>query len=191
MGALCGPKQARSSQRCKRKRAGRGVSPAGGPAGETRIRQPRSVQFSPNGDLSNCDIGNHVIGRGGAQQRRGFDVCRNRDALDHSRRGAIQGTLLKGPRSVDSDRNGDLWLATREGKEVFRSDLQAGNVWWGRYRQSKCAQDRCENGVAGVRVGNGGKGRQAGGRHPGVSDGPLTRDFRGAGRIGAHWRQRD
>ncbi|MFM8399727.1 MAG: hypothetical protein ACKOAH_18025, partial [Pirellula sp.] len=33
---------------------------------------------------------------------------------------------LKGPRSIEFDRNGDLWLATREGNQVFRIDMRSG-----------------------------------------------------------------
>jgi streptogramin lyase len=40
----------------------------------------------------------------------------------------IHGTPLKGPRSLDFDAAGNLWLATREGNQVFKFDLKAGRI---------------------------------------------------------------
>ncbi|MCW5559406.1 MAG: hypothetical protein KIT22_16455, partial [Verrucomicrobiae bacterium] len=38
------------------------------------------------------------------------------------------GTPLNGPRALDFDAQGNLWLATREGNQVFRLDLAAGII---------------------------------------------------------------
>lgn len=38
----------------------------------------------------------------------------------------VVGTPLNGPRSIDFDANGDLWLATREGNQVFRIAMDRG-----------------------------------------------------------------
>jgi streptogramin lyase len=40
----------------------------------------------------------------------------------------IKGTPLKGPRSLDVDKEGNLWLVTREGNQVFKLDLKAGVI---------------------------------------------------------------
>ena len=47
------------------------------------------------------------------------------DTPDHS---PIVGTPLRGPRTLDFDSAGNLWLATREGNQVFRFDLTAGRI---------------------------------------------------------------
>ncbi|MCX7005797.1 MAG: hypothetical protein NTY53_00830 [Kiritimatiellaeota bacterium] len=40
----------------------------------------------------------------------------------------IAGTPLNGPRAIDFDARGDLWLALREGNKVFRFDMKAGRI---------------------------------------------------------------
>ena len=40
----------------------------------------------------------------------------------------ITGTSLNGPRSLDFDGEGNLWLATREGNQVFKFDMNAGII---------------------------------------------------------------
>ena len=35
---------------------------------------------------------------------------------------------MNGPRSLDFDREGNLWLATREGNQVFKFDVKAGVI---------------------------------------------------------------
>src|SRR5690606_34991705 len=105
-----------------------GYSGDGGPALEARLKNPHSIQFGPGGDLYVCDIGNHVIRR--------IDL---KTGTIHSFAGTgkpgptpdgapIAGTPLKGPRSIDFDREGNLWLATREGNQVFKFDLAAGVI---------------------------------------------------------------
>jgi streptogramin lyase len=103
-----------------------GYSGDGGPAADARLRQPHSIQFSPEGDLYICDIGNHVIRR--VDMKTGvISTFAGTGMPGATPDGApIQGTPLKGPRSIDFDGNGDLWLATREGNQVFRLDLRAG-----------------------------------------------------------------
>ena len=105
-----------------------GYSGDGGPAMEARFRQPHSIQFAPGGDLFVCDIGNHVIRKVGT--RTGVVTTfagtgRPGPTPDGS---PIVGTPLNGPRSLDFDRAGNLWLATREGNQVFKLDLSAGKI---------------------------------------------------------------
>jgi sugar lactone lactonase YvrE len=40
----------------------------------------------------------------------------------------VAGTPLNGPRAMDFDRRGDLWLALREGNAVYRFDMKAGTI---------------------------------------------------------------
>jgi len=105
-----------------------GYSGDGGPAMEARFRQPHSIQFAPGGDLFVCDIGNHVIRR--VDMKTGVVTTfagtgRPGPTPDGS---PIAGTPLNGPRSLDFDRAGNLWLATREGNQVFKLDLAAGKI---------------------------------------------------------------
>lgn len=105
-----------------------GYSGDGGPAHEAELKQPHSLQFGPEGDLYICDIGNHVIRR--VDMKTGvistFSGTGKPGATPDG--SPIAGTPLKGPRSLDFDHSGNLWLATREGNQVFKFDLKAGVI---------------------------------------------------------------
>lgn len=106
-----------------------GYSGDGGPAIEAQFNKPHSIQFGPDGQLYVCDIGNHVIRR--------IDTTTNKVTTfaGTGKPGAtidgapITGTPLNGPRSIDFDRQGNLWLATREGNQVFKMDLKADRIY--------------------------------------------------------------
>ena len=106
-----------------------GYSGDGGPAIEAQFNKPHSIQFGPDGQLYVCDIGNHVIRR--------IELTTNKitTIAGTGKPGAtvdgapITGTPLNGPRSIDFDRQGNLWLATREGNQVFKMDLKADRIY--------------------------------------------------------------
>ena len=105
-----------------------GYSGDGGPAKDAQFKQPHSIQFDPAGDLFVCDIGNHVIRK--VNMKTGVistfaGVGKAGPTPDGS---PIAGTPLNGPRSLDFDAAGNLWLATREGNQVFKFDLKAGKI---------------------------------------------------------------
>jgi streptogramin lyase len=106
----------------------RGYTGDGGPAAEALLAQPHSIQFGPDGHLYICDIGNHVIRR--VDMKTGvISTFAGTGKPGPTPDGApIVGTPLRGPRSLDFDRAGNLWLATREGNQVFRFDLKAGTI---------------------------------------------------------------
>lgn len=103
-----------------------GYSGDGGPAKEAQFKQPHSIQFGPNGDLYICDIGNHVIRRIDRESQTISTFAGTGLPGPTPDGSPLVGTPLKGPRSIEFDRNGDLWLATREGNQVFRIDMLAG-----------------------------------------------------------------
>ncbi len=105
-----------------------GYSGDGGPAKNAQFKQPHSIQFGPEGDLYVCDIGNHAIRR--IDLKTGtISTFAGTGKPGPTPDGAkIAGTPLKGPRSLDFDKNGNLWLATREGNQVFKFDLKAGTI---------------------------------------------------------------
>jgi streptogramin lyase len=106
-----------------------GYSGDGGPAEKAQLKQPHSIQFSPDGKhLYICDIGNHVIRRIDMKTKRIETFAGTGKAGDTPDGAPVRGTPLRGPRSLDFDRNGDLWLCTREGNQVFRFDLKAGVI---------------------------------------------------------------
>ncbi|MBL9179884.1 MAG: hypothetical protein JNM65_17620 [Verrucomicrobiaceae bacterium] len=105
-----------------------GYSGDGGPAKDAQLKQPHSIQFGPGGDLYVCDIGNNVIRR--IDMKTGLiSTFAGTGKPGVTPDGApIAGTPLKGPRSLDFDKQGNLWLATREGNQVFKFDLKAGKI---------------------------------------------------------------
>lgn len=102
-----------------------GYSGDGGPANKADLKQPHSIQFGPNGDLYICDIGNHVIRR--VDMKTGIiSTFAGTGKAGPTPDGApVAGTTLKGPRSMDFDSKGNLWLCTREGNQVFMIDMKA------------------------------------------------------------------
>jgi len=105
-----------------------GYSGDGGPAKEAQFKQPHSIQFGPEGDLYVCDIGNHAIRRIDLKTGLISTFAGTGKAGPTPDGAKIAGTPLKGPRSLDFDKNGNLWLATREGNQVFKFDLKAGTI---------------------------------------------------------------
>lgn len=106
-----------------------GYSGDGGLATQAQLKSPHSIQFGPDGSLYICDIGNHVIRRVDMQTGMISTFAGTGVAGPTPDGAPIQGTPLKGPRSIDFDRDGNLWLATREGNQVFRFDLKVGKIY--------------------------------------------------------------
>ncbi len=105
-----------------------GYSGDGGPAHQAQLKQPHSIQFDPAGDLYICDIGNNVIRK--VDMKSGLiSTFAGTGKPGPTPDGApIAGTPLKGPRSMDFDATGNLWIVTREGNQVLKFDLKAGKI---------------------------------------------------------------
>jgi len=105
-----------------------GFSGDSGPATNAQLNQPHSIQLDANGDLFICDIANHRVRK--VDARTGiittFAGTGSKAATPDG--APISGTPLNGPRAIDFDRNGDLWLALREGNAVYRLDRKAGII---------------------------------------------------------------
>lgn len=105
-----------------------GYSGDGGAADKAQLKQPHSIQFGPDGNLYICDIGNNVI-RKVDMTTRTISTFAGTGKPGPTPDGApIAGTPLKGPRSMDFDKDGNLWIVTREGNQVFKFDLKAGRI---------------------------------------------------------------
>lgn len=105
-----------------------GFSGDGGPATKARFSQPHSLQLDASGNVFICDIANHRIRR--VDVRTGIiTTFAGTGAKAPTPDGApIAGTPLNGPRAIDFDREGNLWLALREGNAVYKLDLSAGMI---------------------------------------------------------------
>ena len=105
-----------------------GYSGDGGPATDAQLDSPHSIQVGPDGQLYICDTGNHVIRIVDLQTGILTTFAGTGEPGPTPDGSPISGTPLNGPRSLDFDPSGDLWLATREGNQIFRFDLAAGTI---------------------------------------------------------------
>lgn len=103
-----------------------GFSGDGGPGVQAEFRQPHSIQFDPQGRLLICDIGNHRVRRLNLQSGV-VDTWLGTGERKATPDGApLAGTPVNGPRALDLDPQGNLYLALREGNAVYKVDLKAG-----------------------------------------------------------------
>jgi len=106
-----------------------GFSGDGGPATQAQLNEPHSIGFDRAGDLYICDVKNHRLRK--VDMKTGtistFSGTGERKPTPDG--APISGTPLAGPRALDFDRQGNLWLALREGNAVLKFDLKKGAVY--------------------------------------------------------------
>jgi streptogramin lyase len=100
----------------------------GGPATKARLNQPHSLQLDASGNLFICDIANHRIRRVDARTGVITTFAGTGEKAPTPDGAPIAGAPLNGPRAIDFDREGNLWLALREGNAVYRFDLRANTI---------------------------------------------------------------
>lgn len=105
-----------------------GYSGDGGPAEQAQLKNPHSIQFDAAGDLFICDIGNNVIRKVDMKSHVISTVAGTGKSGNTPDGAPVKGTPLKGPRSIDFDAAGNLWVCTREGNQVFKLDLKADKI---------------------------------------------------------------
>jgi len=106
-----------------------GFAGDGGPAIRALLRQPHSIAFDRQDRLLICDIGNLRIRRVDMQTgiiETWAGTGEKKPTPDGS---PIGGTPLNGPRAITSDRDGNLYLALREGNAIYKIDTQAGRIY--------------------------------------------------------------
>jgi streptogramin lyase len=105
-----------------------GFSGDGGPATQAQLRQPHSIVFQPDGRLLICDIGNHRVRRVDLKTGQIETYLGTGERKPTPDGAPISGTPFNGPRAIDIDRNGNLYLALREGNAVYRIDPKTERV---------------------------------------------------------------
>lgn len=105
-----------------------GFSGDGGPASAAQLRQPHSIAFDAAGNLLICDIGNHRVRL--VDMKTGvISTYVGTGARDPTPDQApLKGTALNGPRSIDTDPDGNIYLVLREGNAVFRIDTRTSRL---------------------------------------------------------------
>ena len=105
-----------------------GFAGDGGPAAKAQLNRPHSIAFDASGDLLICDIGNHRVRAVGMKTGTIRTFAGTGAPARTPDDAPIAGTPLNGPRSMDTDRRGDLYLVLREGNALFRLDARANRL---------------------------------------------------------------
>ena len=121
----------------------------GGVATKAQLRQPHSLAFDPQGRLLICDIGNHRVRRIDLKTGIIVTYAGNGESKPTPDGATIAGTPLNGPRTIEFDSKGNLYLALREGNAILRIDPKTKRIYH--------VAGTGENGYAG----DGGPARQA------------------------------
>jgi len=96
----------------------------GGPANRAQFRQPHSIAFDASGNLLVCDIQNARIRAVNVKTGIITTYAGTGDKGPTPDEGPLEGAALNGPRSIDTDPDGNVYLALREGNAVFKIDRQ-------------------------------------------------------------------
>ncbi len=101
-----------------------------GPAIKAKFSRPHSIQFDQAGQyLYVCDIGNHRIRRIDLKSETISTWCGNGKKETTPDGAEISpDTPLNGPRALDIDPDGNLWLALREGNRVYKIDMKSNSL---------------------------------------------------------------
>jgi streptogramin lyase len=105
-----------------------GFSGDGGPADQAQLNEPHSIGFDKTGDLYICDVKNHRIRKVDMKAHIISTFSGNGERKPTPDGAPITGTPLSGPRALDFDAAGNLWLALREGNAVLKLDLAKGII---------------------------------------------------------------
>lgn len=105
-----------------------GFSGDDGPATRAAFSSPHSIQFDRQGDLFVCDIGNHRIRKVDMRSGMITTFCGTGERKPTPDGAPISGAPLNGPRALDFDREGNLWLALREGNAIYKFDAKARTI---------------------------------------------------------------
>lgn len=138
----------------------RGFSGDGGPAKKAQLNRPHSIALDNDGRLYICDIGNHrirVVSLATGKINTFGGTGEKQPTRDGSK---LAGTPLNGPRALDFDGHENLFLALREGNQVFRIHLPTGTLHHiagtgkkGRTGDGAAAVDATLSGPKGIAVG--------------------------------------
>ncbi|MBM3735078.1 MAG: hypothetical protein FJW39_04765 [Acidobacteria bacterium] len=103
-----------------------GFSGDGGPATQAQLDNPHSIQFDPQGRLLISDIRNHRVRRVDLKSGIIETWLGNGERKPTPDGAPLAGTPVNGPRAIDVDPKGNLYLALREGNAVYKIDVKAG-----------------------------------------------------------------
>ena len=106
----------------------RGFSGDGGQAVKARLSRPHSIELDGKGFLYIADIGNHRLRRVNLASGVIETFGGTGEQAPTPSGAKLAGTPLNGPRTIAFDKQGDMFLALREGNTVYRVDMKAGTI---------------------------------------------------------------
>jgi DNA-binding beta-propeller fold protein YncE len=106
----------------------RGFQGDGRSTKEARFNQPHSIQLDSKGNLFVCDIGNNRIRKVdlGAKTISTFAGTGEKKRAEEGSQ--LPNVPLNGPRAIDFDAEGNMWLALREGNAIYKIDMKEGRI---------------------------------------------------------------
>lgn len=107
-----------------------GFSGDGGLATEATLNNPIAIQLDAEGDLFICDIGNHRIRRVEIRSGRISTIAGTGKGSKTTDGAAFASVPLNGPRTLDFDAEGNMWVALREGNQVWKLERSTGIAHW-------------------------------------------------------------
>ncbi len=94
----------------------------------SQLNRPHSIAFDAQGNLLICDIGNHRL----RIVERDTGIIRTLSGTGERLRppdsAPLEGTPLFGPRSIDTDPDGNAYLVLREGNAIYQIDIQGNRL---------------------------------------------------------------
>jgi DNA-binding beta-propeller fold protein YncE len=112
--------------------AGTGVAGFSGDGGQgikAQLRSPHSIAFDRKGNLLICDVGNHRIRRVDPKSGVITTFAGTGERKPTPDGAPLVGTPLNGPRTIDVDSKGNLYLALREGNAIYRIDPKLERIF--------------------------------------------------------------
>lgn len=106
-----------------------GFSGDGGAATKAQLRSPHSIAFDEKDNLFICDIGNHRIRRVDSKTKNIGTYAGTGERKPTPDGASLAGTPLNGPRTIDLDSQGNLYLALREGNSIYRIDPRLRQIF--------------------------------------------------------------
>lgn len=98
-------------------------------ASVAHLKQPSSIRFGPDGNLYICDMGNHAIRKVDLQTKIITTIAGTGKPGPTPDGAPLKDTPLRSPRCIDFDKDGNLWMTTLEGHQIYKIDLAAGRIF--------------------------------------------------------------
>lgn len=94
----------------------------------SQLQRPHSIAFDSKGNLLICDLGNGRLRQVSRETGLIKTIAGTAEKGETPAVAMMLGTPLQGPRSLDTDRDGNAFLVLREGNSIFQLDLDSNSM---------------------------------------------------------------